>query len=85
MIERLRGLGLTIKEIQHLARVYEQAPDRVEPELDRVLDAGERRVASHIAELQALQQRIRAYRHENRGALSGKLAADAAAPPARSG
>jgi MerR family transcriptional regulator, copper efflux regulator len=62
VIERLRGLGLTIKEIQQLARVYEQASEEVESELDRLLEGAERRVASQIADLQALHRRIRAYR-----------------------
>lgn len=62
VIERLRGLGLTIREIQQLARVYEQASEEVEAELDRLLEAAELRVASQIADLEALSDRIRAYR-----------------------
>jgi DNA-binding transcriptional MerR regulator len=82
-IERLRELGLTIKEIQHLARVYERSVDDVEPELDRLLVGSERRVDEQIDRLQALRQRIHAYRRENSGALSAELAAGAAPPPSR--
>jgi DNA-binding transcriptional MerR regulator len=85
VIERLRALGLTIKEIQQVARVYEQAVDEVEPELDRLLKGAERRVDEQIGHLQALRRRIRAYRRDNSGALSAELTAGAAPPPSRIG
>jgi DNA-binding transcriptional MerR regulator len=84
VIERLRTLGLTIKEIQWLARVYEQAGDRVDPELDRLLERAERRVDARIGELLALRRRIQDYRRENSGALGAKLAAGPAPRPWRS-
>jgi DNA-binding transcriptional MerR regulator len=84
VIERLRTLGLTIKEIRELALVYDQAGERVEPELDRLLERAERRADAQIGELPALRRRMRAYRGENSGALGANLAAGAAPPPSRS-
>src|SRR5919201_3199784 len=55
VIDRLRGLGLTIKEIQQLARVYEQSGELVGAELGRLLERSERRAGTRIEELQALR------------------------------
>lgn len=71
VIERLRALGLTVKEIQQLADVYAQAPDQVESELDRLLARAERRVNEQIGQLKALRRRIRAHRRENVSPLTG--------------
>ena len=72
VIETLRSLGLTIKEIDQLARAYLSRPDeRIGPCLAELLDAAERRVDERIAELAAVRGRIHRYRVQNAAALAG--------------
>ena len=76
VIERLRTVGLTIREIQELVRVYE--PRRGGRTRTRsAAGACEGRTDAQIGELQAPQRRILAYRREKGGALGTKLAAGA--------
>jgi MerR family transcriptional regulator, copper efflux regulator len=72
VIETLRSLGLTIKEIDQLARAYLSRPDEsIGPRLAALLDAAERRIDDRIAELAAVRGRIRDYRAQNAAALAG--------------
>jgi MerR family transcriptional regulator, copper efflux regulator len=55
VIETLRSLGLTIKEIDQLARAYLSGPNEsIGPRLVAALDAAERRIDDRIAELAAV-------------------------------
>jgi len=73
VIETLRSLGLTIKEIDQLARAYLSRPDEaIGPRLAARLDAAERRIDDRIAELAAVRGRIRDYRAQNAAALAGR-------------
>jgi MerR family copper efflux transcriptional regulator len=72
VIDNLRALGLTIKEIRQLAAVYLERPDEpIGPQLANLFDRAEQRIEQRRAQLDAIQGRIRAYRVENRAALSG--------------
>jgi DNA-binding transcriptional MerR regulator len=72
VIETLRSLGLTIKEIDRLARAYLRCPDEsIGPRLAALLDAAERRVEDRIAEVAAVRGRIRRYRAQHAAALAG--------------
>src|SRR5918998_136275 len=56
VIETLRSLGLTIKEIDRLARAYLGGPDEpIGPRLTAMLDAAERRIEDRHAELAAVR------------------------------
>jgi len=60
--QRLRALGLTLKEIQALIRLTCQQPDAlVEGLLDESLTQALARIDTHISALQALRQRILAF------------------------
>lgn len=73
VIETLRSLGLTIKEIDSLARAYLSRPDEsIGPRLAALLDAAERRIDNRIAELAAVRRRIRQYRGQHAAALAGR-------------
>jgi MerR family copper efflux transcriptional regulator len=73
VIERLRSLGLTIKEIDRLGRAYLSRPDEpIGPRLAALLDGSEQRIDQRIAELEAVRQRIRAYRARHAAALAGR-------------
>ncbi len=87
VITRLRSLGLTIKEIEQLAGVYLSRPDEpIGPQLAALLDRAERRIDEQVGELEAIRQRIRAYRAEHADALAARAGADlAAADPRRCG
>jgi MerR family copper efflux transcriptional regulator len=77
VIETLRSLGLTIKEIDQLARAYLRRPDTsIGPRLAAFLDTAERRIEDRIAELDACRERIRDYRAQNAAALEGRRDAD---------
>ena len=72
-IETLRSLGLTIREIDQLARAYLSRPDEsIGLRLAALLDAAERRIDDRIAELAAVRGRIRDYRAQNAAALAGR-------------
>ena len=83
VIERLRSLGLTIKEIQQLAREYEQGEQAVDTTLDALLARSERRTEAQIERLRSLRSRIRAYRRQRIVGLNEELAAGAPPPPSR--
>ena len=73
VIEALRSLGLTIKEIDQLARAYLSRPDEpIGPRLAALLDAAERRIEDRIAELVGVRGRIRSYRARHAAALAGR-------------
>jgi MerR family transcriptional regulator, copper efflux regulator len=77
VIEALRSLGLTIKEIDELARAYVNRPDEpIGPRLAALLDAAERRIEDRIAELVGVRGRIRAYRARHAAALAGRSDAE---------
>jgi MerR family copper efflux transcriptional regulator len=77
VIETLRSLGLTIKEIDQLARTYLRRPDEsIGPRLAALLDAAERRTDARIAELAAVRGRIRQYRAQHAAALAGRRDGD---------
>jgi MerR family transcriptional regulator, copper efflux regulator len=73
VIETLRSLGLTIKEIEQLASAYLSRPDEpIGPHLAALLDAAERRIEARIAELAGVRGRIRDYRARHAAALAGR-------------
>jgi DNA-binding transcriptional MerR regulator len=77
VIETLRSLGLTINEIDQLARAYLSCPDEsVGPRLAALLDAAERRIDDRMAELALVRERIRRYRAQHAAALSGRRDGD---------
>ena len=77
VIETLRSLGLTIKEIDQLGRAYLSCPDEpIGPRLAELLDGAERRIDERIAELEDVRGRIRHYRAGHATALAGRHGAD---------
>jgi MerR family transcriptional regulator, copper efflux regulator len=77
VIERLRSLGLTIKEIELLASAHLRRPDEpIGPHLAALLDGSEQRIDDRIAELMAVRERIRDYRTRHASALAGQPDAD---------
>jgi MerR family transcriptional regulator, copper efflux regulator len=73
VIQTLRSLGLTIKEIDRLGRAYLSRPDEpIGPRLAALLDAAERRIDDRMAELAAVRERIRRYRDQHAAALAGR-------------
>ncbi len=79
VIGNLRSLGLTLKEIEHLAGIYLERPgEPVGPHLAALLDRAENRIEDQLTSLQALQGRIRRFRRENAASLAGTGEADLA-------
>jgi MerR family transcriptional regulator, copper efflux regulator len=77
VIGNLRALGLTIKQIQHLAAVYLDRPDEpIGPRLADLLDQTEQRIEQRRDQLDVIQRRIRAFRSANKAALAGRSDAD---------
>jgi DNA-binding transcriptional MerR regulator len=77
VIESLRSLGLTIKEIDQLGRAYLSRPgEPIGPGLAALLDEAERRIDDRIAELEAVRGRIHHYRARHALALAGRHDAD---------
>lgn len=77
VIERLRSLGLTIKEIELLASACLSRPDEpIGPRLAALLDGSEQRIDDRIAELTAVRERIRDYRTRQAVALAGRPGVD---------
>jgi DNA-binding transcriptional MerR regulator len=73
VIQGLRSLGLTIKEIEELAALYQERPgEPIGPQLAALLDRAEQRIAQRRAELDVIQRRIRDFRAANRSALAGR-------------
>jgi MerR family transcriptional regulator, copper efflux regulator len=84
VIATLRSLGLTIKEIEELARGYLSHPDEpVGPRVAALLDTAERRIEDRIAELQTLRGRIRDFRNRHAAALGGRPGTDLFGPDPR--
>jgi DNA-binding transcriptional MerR regulator len=72
VIAGLRSLGLTIKEIDQLARAHlRRSEESIGPQLAALLDTAEQRVEDRMAELAACRERIRDYRAQNAAALDG--------------
>jgi MerR family transcriptional regulator, copper efflux regulator len=79
VIDNLRALGLTIKQIQQLAAVYLDRPDEpIGPRLAELLNQTEHRIEQRRAQLDAIQRRIGAFRAANEAALAGESDADLA-------
>ena len=77
VIETLRSLGLTIKEIDQLGHAYLSRPDEpIGPRLAALLDGAERRIDDRIAELEGVRERIQQYRAQHATALVGRHNAD---------
>ena len=84
VISQLRSLGLTIREIERLARAYLHRPEEpIGPFLGVLLDSAERRIDDRIAELEAARRRIRDYRGRHAAALAGRPGADLFGPDPR--
>jgi MerR family transcriptional regulator, copper efflux regulator len=84
VIQRLRSLGLTIKEIDRLGRAYLSRPDEpIGPHLTALLDRAEQRIDDRIAELMAVRERIRDYRARHAAALAGRPDVDLFGPDPR--
>jgi MerR family transcriptional regulator, copper efflux regulator len=84
VIATLRSLGLTIKEIERLVRIYLDNPEEpVGPHLTALLDAAEQRIEAQVAELEEVRARIRDYRSEHAAALAGKPGARLMPPDPR--
>src|SRR5215212_8172263 len=84
VIERLRSLGLTIKEIDQLGSAYLSRPDEpIGPRLAALLDGAEQRIEDRIAELTAVHERIREYRTGHAAALAGRPSTDLFGPDPR--
>lgn len=72
MIKTLRGLGLTIKEIEDLTAVYMRKPDQeAGPKLAELLDRVDRRINERAKALEEIRARIRAFRREHSAQLRG--------------
>lgn len=69
VVQALRSLGLTLKEIQDLTVQYRECPDEpISALLDEQLARAFIRVEARIADLQALRQRIRDFQAARAGA-----------------
>ncbi len=76
MIRALRGLGLTIKEIEQVATAYLEKPDQeVGPKLAELLDRVNRRIEDRITALEEVRGRVTAFRRAHGEELAGKQAA----------
>jgi DNA-binding transcriptional MerR regulator len=88
VIQGLRALGLTLKEIQILVAHYGAHPDgSLDSLLDEQLARADARVAARIADLQTLQRRIHDFQaaYASGPALSSELARLMASDPRRPG
>jgi len=85
VIGNLRGLGLTIKQIQQLAAIYLDRPDEpIGPRLAELLDQAEERIEERRGQLDVIQRRIRDFRAANSAALAGRSNTDfASGDPSR--
>jgi MerR family transcriptional regulator, copper efflux regulator len=73
VVGTLRGLGLTLAEIQQLAATYLGVTDEpIGPRLGRTLDAVRVRTQGRIGELQVLLARISEYEAAHADELSGR-------------
>jgi DNA-binding transcriptional MerR regulator len=86
VISTLRSLGLTIKEIDELARAYLDRPEEpIGPRLAALLERAERRIDARMAGLEAVRGRIREYRTAHAAALAGQDGAGLFGPDPRHG
>ena len=87
VIRTLRGLGLTIREIERLELARRDEPDaRVGMRLAALLDQVERRIDERIGALEDVRARIDEFRREHVEALTGGVDTDlVGADPRRSG
>jgi DNA-binding transcriptional MerR regulator len=77
VLSTLRSLGLTIKEIDALARAYLERPgEPIGPCLAALLDGSARRIDDRIGELMAARESIRDYRKRHAAALAGRPGGD---------
>jgi MerR family transcriptional regulator, copper efflux regulator len=84
VIAGLRAVGLTVNEIEGLARVYLNRPDEpIGGHIAPLLSRAEQRVDERIAELEQTRRRIQQFRAQNAAALSGRADADFAASDPR--
>jgi MerR family copper efflux transcriptional regulator len=73
VIQTLRSLGLTLKDIQALAALYRERPtEPIGPHLAAKLTQVLRRTEAQIGALHALQQRIRDFQAAHAAELTGK-------------
>ena len=71
VLGNLRGLGLTVAEIRHLASVYHNQPDQpIGPHLAERLRAVRARLDAQIAELEKLRHRIDDFKANHQAELS---------------
>src|SRR5829696_6279675 len=71
VIDNLRALGLTIKEIRELAGVYLERPgEPIGPQLADLLDRAEQRIEQRREQLDVIRRRIRSFRSANKAALA---------------
>jgi MerR family copper efflux transcriptional regulator len=88
VIQTLRSLGLTLKDIQALAALYLERPtEPIGPHLAAKLNQALRRTEAQIGELHARRQRIRAFQAAHAADLTGKTTGllFATADPRRTG
>lgn len=72
VVRDLRSLGLTLREVGELARVYlGPAPDAVGPRLASLLERAEGRIDQRLTDLELIKQRISDFREQNADALAG--------------
>ena len=72
VINTLRSLGLTLKEIQEISAIYvEEREKPVGPHVQQKLDRALTRIAARIAELQEIRQRIVNFKAAHAAALDG--------------
>ena len=84
VISTLRSLGLTIKEIDQLARDYlSRSGEPIGPRLATLLQRAERRIDERIDELEAVRGRIREFRTGHGDALAGRRGAELFGPDPR--
>ena len=84
VVGNLRALGLTLKEIEELAVLYQNQPEEAAgPRLGVLLERAQRRVEERLDELEALRRRIVDYRTSHAAALGGRGRGDVAAVDAR--
>ena len=73
VVSHLRGLGLTLAEIEELAGAYlQRSPEPIGPRLAEVLEAARDRATQRIAEQEALLRRIDAFEAEHAAELRGQ-------------
>jgi MerR family transcriptional regulator, copper efflux regulator len=86
VIQSLRALGLTLKEIREISTIYvKDGNDHVGPYLHDILDQALDRIEMRIAELRATRDKIHAFREAHAVALAGAAQLDLYAGDPRRG